>query len=339
MRIDLLSDTVTKPSPAMLEAMFKAKVGDDVFDEDPTVKELESKMAAMFGMEAGIFCPSGTMSNQIAIKVHTRPMDEVICDRSSHIYNYEAGGIAFNSACSVRLLDGDRGRIAPEDIIPNINPSDIHRTHTSLLSIENTCNRGGGSIYSLEHMKKLSVLARDNHLKFHLDGARLFNALIKSGLKPIALKGLFDSISICLSKGLGAPVGTVLLGSSTFVSEAKRVRKVYGGAMRQSGYLAAAGLYALEHHIERLKDDHERAARLGCCLEKQAYVDEVFPVETNIVIFRLNNSMALDVFINKLAKYDIRGVGFGPQLVRFVTHLDVDDSMIDEVIKILENKF
>ncbi len=339
MRIDLLSDTLTKPTPTMLEAMFNAKVGDDVFDEDPTIKELESKMAAMFGMEAGLFCPSGTMSNQIAIKVHTRPMDEVICDRSSHIYNYEAGGIAFNSACSVRLLDGDRGRIAPEDIVPNINPTDIHRTHTSLLSIENTCNRGGGSIYSLEHMRALSSIARENKLKFHLDGARLFNALVKTSIKPIALNGLFDSISICLSKGLGAPVGTVLLGSFAFISEAKRIRKVYGGAMRQAGYLAAAGLYALEHHIERLKDDHDRATRLGDCLEKQAYVEEVFPVETNIVIFRLDHRLSLNDFINKLAEHNIRGIGFGPQLIRFVTHLDVDDHMIDEVIKVLENEF
>ncbi len=334
--IDLRSDTVTRPTPGMLEAMFKAEVGDDVFGEDPTVKALEEKTAALFRMEAGLFVPSGTMSNQIAVKVHTRPMDEVLCDRSAHVYNYEAGGMAFNSGCSVRYVEGDRGRLQPEQIPLNINPDDQHFPRTRLVVVENTSNRGGGSVYDLEWMRALSETARSHGLKIHLDGARLFNALVALDTDPEAIKGLFDSISICLSKGLGAPVGSVLLGPADFIREARRVRKVLGGAMRQAGYLAAAGIYALDHHVERLAEDHRLASKLGQFLAGLPYVEEVMPVETNIVVCRLCDSMAPEKFLRQLEQHGIRAIGFGPQLVRFVTHLDVNEDQMNRVIRVLE---
>lgn len=268
--IDFRSDTLTKPSPAMLEAMFNAKVGDDVFGEDPAVNELEEKAAGMFGMEAAIFCPSGTMTNQIAIKCHTQPGDEIICDKLSHIYQYEGGGIAFNSGCSVKLIDGDHGRITAEQIEASINNrNDAHKAYSKLVSLENTANRGGGACYNFEDIKSIKKICEANDLLLHLDGARLFNALVEKNESPKDYGKLFDSISICVSKGLGAPVGSILIGKKNLIAKARRIRKVFGGGMRQAGYLAAACVYALDNNIERLKEDHLHAKQLAIALQKK----------------------------------------------------------------------
>jgi len=337
MKIDLRSDTVTQPTKAMLKSMFSAKVGDDVFNEDPTIIELEQKAAAMFGKEAAIFCPSGTMTNQIAIKAHTRPGDEIICDQTAHVYNYEGGGIGFNSGCSVRLLQGDKGRFTVCDVTENINcADDVHRPLSRLVVIENTSNRGGGSIWDLNEIKNISESCKKNSLALHLDGARLFNALIEADETAIEHGNLFDSVSICLSKGLGAPVGSLLIGEKTFITQARRIRKVFGGGMRQAGYLAAAGIYALDHHISRLKEDHQRARHLGKLLEKLPFVTEVLPIQTNIVIFKLDEKMPSETFLKKLSENNILAVQFGKQTIRFVTHLDFNDEMLREVENILK---
>ena len=320
----------------MLEVMMQAEVGDDVFGEDPTVNLLQENAAKAFGMEAGLFCPSGTMTNQIAIKVHTNPGDEVICDKSSHIYNYEGGGIAFNSGCSIKPVNGVRGVFKPEDILQNINPDDPHFPRTTLVSIENTCNRGGGSFYELEEIKAISKTCKENRLKLHLDGARIFNALAEAFERSDDLGDYFDSISICLSKGLGAPVGSLLLGSNDLIAQARRTRKVMGGGMRQAGYLAAAGIYALDHNQDRIWEDHQRAKDLGEVLAGQAYVKEMMPVETNIIIFELNDTYTSETFLQKLEKEGIRGVSIGPSSVRFVTHLDINDEMLEKTIKALK---
>ena len=334
--IDLRSDTITKPTPSMLEAMFSAEVGDDVFGEDPTILSLEEKTAKMFGMEAALFCPSGTMANQIAIKVHTRPLDEVICDKESHIYVYEGGGMMFHSGVSVKLIEGDRGLIAASDIVPNINPDDIHYAHTRLVCIENTCNRGGGSVYSHEAIKDISRVCKENSLALHLDGARIFNALMVSDMTSQSMGAYFDSISVCLSKGLGAPVGSVLLGSAQFIHQATRMRKVMGGGMRQAGYLAAAGIYALDHHIDRLQDDHRRAKIIGEKLSGLPFIKEVKPIDTNILIFSLHEGMTADMFLSKLEAKHVLALAFGPQMVRMVTHLDFDEQDLDRLLQILE---
>lgn len=335
--IDLRSDTVTKPTKGMLDAMFSAKVGDDVFGEDPTVNALEEKAAKMFGKEAGVFCPSGTMTNQIAIKVHTQPGDEVLCDVSSHIYNFEGGGISFNSGAQAKLLQGDRGRISAQQVRDNINPSFDWLTHTSLVSIENTANRAGGSYYSLQQMKELSDVCKENNLKYHLDGARIFNAIVEAKYTTREVGRLFDSVSICLSKGLGIPAGSVLVGDKEFIRRARRVRKVFGGGMRQAGFLAAAGIYALDNHIERLKEDHARAKEIGKVLSSVSYVKDVLPVETNIVIFNLADNMTSETFVKKLSDEGIKIVGFGKQAIRFVTHLDFTDEMLEKVVKVLRS--
>ena len=333
--IDLRSDTVTKPTQGMLEAMMTAEVGDDVFESDPTVNNLQERLASLFGMEAALYCPSGTMSNQIAFRVATRPQDEVICDKRSHIYLYEGGGLAFNSMLSPKLLDGDRGRLTAEMIASNINPpDDVHYPRTAIVGLENTVNKGGGCIYDLKEIKSIRKVCDDNDLHLHLDGARLFNALVETEEKPSEYGALFNTISICFSKGLGAPVGSVLLGSKEQIKEAKRVRKVFGGGMRQVGYLAAACIYALDHHVDRLKKDHARAKILGEEMAKKAFVEEVLPVETNIVISDLINITPNQL----LAKFDLSGlhaVAFGPQAVRFVTHLDFDDNHLDQAVDII----
>src|SRR3978361_54304 len=286
MIVDLRSDTVTKPTPGMLEAMWNAKVGDDVFGEDEAINALEKKAAAMFGMEAGIFCPSGTMTNQIAIKCFTQPLDELIADQTSHVYRYEGGGIAFNSGVSTRLLNGDRGRITAEMITPEINAeNNVHYPHTTLVVLENTVNKGGGSCYTLEHIKPIASLCKAKGLKLHLDGARIFNALARTGDKTVDYGRYFDGISVCLSKGLGAPVGSVLLADKATIKYARRIRKVFGGGMRQAGFLAAAGIYALDHHVERLKIDHAHAQIMADELRKCSWVTNVLPVDTNIVLF------------------------------------------------------
>ena len=263
MIVDLRSDTVTKPTKGMHEAMMQAEVGDDVFGEDPSVKALEEKCAKMLGMEAAIFCPSGTMTNQIGIRILTQPYDEVICYKGSHIYKYEGGGVAGNSLASVRLLEGNRGRLSVEEISKNINNiQDAHQPISSVVSLENTVVREAGSYYTLKEIGLISDFARSKNLKMHLDGARFFNALTETGEQLIDYGKYFDSISICLSKGLGAPVGSVLVVRNKELEvKARRMRKVFGGGMRQAGFLAAAGTYALDHHIKRLKEDHVRACR------------------------------------------------------------------------------
>ena len=267
MQINLLSDTVTKPTKEMLEYMFKAKVGDDVFQEDPTINALEAKAAKMFGKEAALFCPSGTMTNQIAIKTHTQPLDEVICDYTSHIYQYETGGYAFNSGVGIKLLQGKNGKITTELIETAINPDYDWLANSKLVVLENTTNKGGGNYYTIDEIKPIQTLCKERDLKLHLDGARLFNALVETGESTEAIGNCFDSISICISKGLGAPVGSVLIGDIGFIKRARKFRKVMGGGMRQAGYLAAACIYALDNHVERLKIDNDRAKKIGKVLE------------------------------------------------------------------------
>ncbi|QNH63553.1 threonine aldolase family protein [Hymenobacter sediminicola] len=335
--IDLRSDTVTRPTPAMLDAMFQARVGDDVYEEDPTVRALEEETAARFGLEAGLFCPSGTMTNQIAIKAHTEPLSEVICEQTSHIYLWEVGGIAFHSGASVALLPGERGRLTAAQVEAAIRPVNVHYPTTSLISLENTHNRGGGSCYELTELEAIAEVSQRHRIPLHLDGARIFNALVATGQQATEYGRLFDTISVCLSKGLGAPVGSVLLGSQAFIQKTKRIRKVMGGGMRQAGYLAAAGLYALEHNVERLRDDHRRARQLGTSLQAQPYVAEVLPVETNLVIFRLRPDMPAEKFLAYLEQEGIRASSFGPQMIRFVTHLDIDDTMLQRVESVLRH--
>ena len=336
MRIDLRSDTVTKPTPGMHEAMMSAEVGDDVFGEDPSIKRLEEKCARMLGMEAAVFCPSGTMTNQIGIKVLTQPYDEVVCYKGSHIYKYEGGGLAGNSLVSSRLVEGDRGRLSVADVQENINNyNDSHLPRTSTVALENTVVREGGSYYTLDQISAVSDFSRKNALNMHLDGARLFNALAVTQEDPKEYGSYFDTISICLSKGLGAPVGSVLLCRKDLEHKARRIRKVYGGGMRQAGYLAAAGIYALDHHIERLTEDHFRAKEIGRSLEKLDWVELVKPVDTNIVIFTVKQKHSPEDVLKRLAKENIHALKFGPKEIRMVTHLDFDDDMMTKTIEVL----
>ena len=335
--IDFRSDTVTKPTEGMLAAMFTAKVGDDVFGEDETVNALEKKVADLFGMEAGMFCPSGTMTNQIAIKCFTQPLDEVITDQTAHVYRYEGGGIMFNSAASVRLLNGDRGRITAEMIENEINPiGNVHHPHSSLVVLENTVNRGGGSFYTLDQIEPIYHLCRLKGLKLHLDGARIFNALAASGDSAKEYGQYFDGISVCLSKGLGAPVGSVLLASKETIKYARRVRKVMGGGMRQAGFLAAAGIYALDHHIERLKEDHLHAQQIAAAIKDLPFVKGLMPVDTNIIIFELNEHKDADHLVEELKHKGILCGTFGKQMIRFVTHLDLTADQTQQTIEILK---
>jgi threonine aldolase len=327
--IDLRSDTLTQPTAGMKEAMFAAPVGDDVFGEDPTVNALEEKIATLFGKEAALFCPSGTMTNQIAIRLHTGPQKEVICHQYSHIYLYEGGGIMANSMASVKLLTGDLGKITASQVAESINPDDVHAPETTLVSLENTMNKGGGSIYTLDEVRPIQALCQEKGIKLHLDGARLFNALVETGESPADWGAQFDTISICLSKGLGCPIGSVLLGTKADIKRAKKVRKVFGGGMRQAGFLAAAGIYALDHQVERLKEDHHRARILGEFLVQAPHVAEVLPVATNIVIARLEG-ISPEAYLQQLAAQGIKGVKFGKDLVRFVTHLDFGDAHLEE---------
>lgn len=333
--IDFRSDTVTKPTPAMMEAMMNAPVGDDVFVEDPTINELEQFSADMFGMEAGIFCPSGTMTNQIAIKVHTNPGDEVICSRESHIYCYEGGGIAVNSGISARLIEGKSGMITASDIANNFNnPEDIHFPLTRLVSLENTSNRGGGLCYDLEEIKKIKAVCVEKGLKLHLDGARLFNALIATGQSAKDYGHLFDSISLCLSKGLGAPVGSVLIGNKDFIKQSRRVRKVLGGGMRQAGIIAAGGLYAMKNNIERLQIDHDNAKLLGNAALENPKIESVGKVETNILMLNINSDSK--EMVADLAKKGILCYPMDPRRVRIVTHLDNTSDQIAQAADILK---
>ena len=335
--IDLRSDTVTRPSTAMLDYMVRAEVGDDVLGDDPTVLKLEAKMAGMFGKEEAVFCPSGTMANQIAVKTHTQPGDEIICDTMSHVYRFEAGGLAFNSGCSVRLVQGNLGRMKPGQVLENIYPDNVHYPPTTLVVAENTSNMGGGSIYDYNDLSAISRICRERKLRFHLDGARIFNALVETGDDPANYGKLFDSISVCFSKGLGAPVGSVLIGSHDYITRARRIRKVFGGGMRQSGYLAAAAIFAIDHNIQRLRDDHRRAKSLAEFLSGMAYVREVLPVQTNIIIIRLNERYSQNELLGLLKDQGLWAVGFESDKIRLVTHLDFDDNMLKNSSKIFKS--
>ena len=316
----------------MREAMLQAEVGDDVFRQDPTVNALEALAAERFGKAAALFCPSGTMTNQIAIKVHTQPLDEVICESLSHIYQYEGGAWAFHSGVSLNLVQGEYGKMRAEQVEEAVKEHYDWLPRTKLVVVENTCNKGGGSIYRLAEIDPIREVCRQHGLRFHLDGARLFNALVETGESTQDWGQRFDSISICLSKGLGAPVGSLLLGDRAFIEAARRIRKAMGGGMRQAGFLAAAGIYALEHHVERLREDNARARRLGEKLSGLDYVESVRPVASNIVIFDLKAPLTAKAFLDKMADKGIIGIPFGPRTVRFTTHLEVTEAMIDYVI-------
>lgn len=335
--IDFRSDTVTKPSKEMLEFMFQAEVGDDVFNEDPTVNYLQEKVANLFGMEAALFCSSGTQTNQIAINVHVQAGGEVICHQDSHVFKYEGGGIARNSGASTRLLQGERGKITANQIEEWINPDDVHYPVTQLVSIEDTMNRGGGAIYDFEEIKRIKKLCEKHNLPLHLDGARLFNALVETKVDYKLYAQQFDSISICLSKGLGAPIGSLLLGKKDFIYKARRVRKVFGGGMRQAGIIAAAGIFALDNNVNRLKIDHENAKQLESCLTNLTWVKACLPVETNIVVAILNDFSKRDEIISKLAQKNIKCMAFGPGMLRFVTHLDISEQAVLLTCEVLKN--
>ncbi len=337
MIIDLRSDTVTFPTPGMKDAMFNANVGDDVFQDDEAVNELENFSSQMFGKEAATYCPSGTMTNQIGIKIHANAPGELICDELSHVYKYEGGGIGFNSGLATKLIKGNAGKITASQIESAINPDDIHLPETQLVSLENTCNKGGGTIYELEELKKIRTLCTNKNLKLHLDGARVFNAIVEANYSAKDIGEQFDTISICLSKGLGAPVGSLLLGTKTDIKKARRIRKLFGGGMRQAGYIAAAGTFALKNNINRLTEDHARAKALGDVLKGLPYVKEVTPVVTNIVIFEIIESIDFKLIIQKLADQNIKVVPFGPQQIRMVTHLNYNDQMLEKTITVLKS--
>ena len=325
MKIELRSDTFTLPTPGMREAMFSAPLGDDVFGEDPTVNALEEKMAKLFNKEAALFCVSGTQTNQIAISVHVSKGQEVICDELSHIYLYEGGGIMANAGASVKLLKGDLGRLNVSQIRAAISPDDIHACESRLVSLENTVNKGGGSIYTSEALQEISDFCRSVNIPLHLDGARIFNAMVETGQTPAQFGTWFDTLSVCLSKGLGAPVGSILLGSKEFIKKARRVRKRLGGGWRQAGLLAAAGIYALDHQVERLKEDHARARQIAQVCEKLPWVKAILPVSTNIVILELQDGLSSTSKVAELKEKGIYCAPFGPTYVRFVSHLGFDD--------------
>jgi threonine aldolase len=336
MIIDFRSDTMTKPGPAMLKAMMSAPVGDDVFGEDPTINELEQLCAGMFDMEAALYCPSGTMTNQVAIKCHTQPGDEVICDESAHVYQYEGGGIAFNSGASVKLLYGDRGRITAAQVAEAVNADDPHKANTSLVCLENTSNRGGGSCYDFEEIRKIKAVCTQHNLAFHLDGARLWNAMVTKKETAKQYGEAFDSISVCLSKSLGCPVGSLLVGKKDFIRRARRIRKVFGGGMRQAGFLAAAGIYALKNNIDRLAEDHEHAQQIAAVIASKKFVKTMLPVETNIIIFELHDATAPQL-VEQLKEKNILGYAITPNRVRLVLHLDITKEMVNTTMRVFDS--
>ncbi|MGB1042563.1 MAG: threonine aldolase family protein [Tenacibaculum sp.] len=337
MEINLISDTVTKPTKGMLNAMLNAAVGDDVFGADPTVNLLQEKVAKMFGMEAALFFPSGTMANQVAIKIHTQPGDKMFCDKWAHVYNYEGGGAAFNAGVTSHLIDGDRGMFTAKQLENAVmGMGDIHVPFNRLVCIENTTNKGGGACWDFEELQKIQKVSKANDLAFHLDGARLFNALVAKNETPKQYGALFDTISICLSKGLGAPVGSVLIGTKAHMEKALRVRKLFGGGMRQAGFLAAAAIYALDNHVTRLADDHQKAKEIGKVLETCSYVKKVEPIETNIVIFYVNDTIDSMSFIKQMEEKGILLISMGDGKIRIVTHLDFTNDMLAVLLKELK---
>jgi threonine aldolase len=335
--INLISDTITRPTPGMLEAMMQAEVGDDVFGADPTAQRLQEKIANLFGMESALFFPSGTMANQTAIKLHTQPGEQMICDKWAHVYNYEGGGASFNSGVSCKLVDGHRGMFTADQVEASINPPhDYHQAPTRLVAVENTTNKGGGACWSFDELKRIEKVCRKHGLGYHLDGARLFNALVEKGEDPKIYGKVFDTISVCLSKGLGTPVGSVLLSDEKTIRRAIRIRKLFGGAMRQVGYLAAAGIYALDNHVDRLAEDHRRARLLGQTLESCSYVRKVEPIDTNIVIFNLEDDVDEATFLKAMSDKNILMITMGQGKLRLVTHLDFTDDMLEVVLKELK---
>jgi threonine aldolase len=334
MEINLLSDTITRPTNGMLVTMFNAEVGDDVFKADPTVNQLQKKVAAMFGKEDALFFPSGTMANQVAIKLHTQPGEQLICDKWAHVYNYEGGGASFNSGVSCKLLDGAKGMFTAQQVAENVsNKNDIHQALTTLVTVENTTNKGGGACWDIEEVKKIKKVCDIHQLAFHLDGARIFNALVEKKEKPKQYGELFDTISICLSKGLGCPAGSLLLGSKKHIQKALRIRKLLGGGMRQIGYLAAAGIYALDNHVERLIEDHLKAEKIAKFLAGLEFIKKVEPIETNIVIFYTADHIDDTDFVNKLKERNILITGMGQGKLRIVTHLDFTQSMLEKLFQ------
>lgn len=337
MEVNLISDTVTRPTEEMLSYMMEATVGDDVFKEDPTINVLEEKVAKLFGKEAALFFPSGTMANQTAIKLHTQPGDQLICDHYAHIFNYEGGGVSFNSGVSCALIKGDRGRITADQIKQRINPSDFyHSPRTSLVALENTTNKGGGAFYSTNTIEEIAQLCRQENLPLHLDGARLWNAMVATKTSPAFYGQHFDTLSICFSKGLGAPVGSALIGSHTIIDNALRIRKMLGGGMRQAGYLAAAAIYGIDHHWHRMQQDHDKAKSLGEVLSKVPGVRYLAPVDTNIVIFELDSEVRENQFMQHMQKNEIQLISMGSGKLRFVTHLDYSDAQHDYVLKCIK---
>lgn len=338
MTIDLRSDTVTKPTQAMMQAIMSAEVGDDVYKEDPTANKLEEKLAEMFGMEAALFFPTGSMANQAAIKMHTQPGEQLIADKWAHVYNYEGGGVSFNSGVSCKLLDGNRGMITAEQVEENINPPDFyHSPLTTLVCLENTTNKGGGACYDFSEIEKIRKVCDAHNLGLHLDGARIWNALVAKNENPKDYGKIFDTISVCLSKGLGTPMGSVLIGKKEIMKKAMRVRKVLGGGMRQIGFMAAAGIYALDNHIQRLEEDHKKATEISEVLAQQSYIKKVEPTETNIVIFYLSDEISEDKFMQDLLQKNIKISGMGQGKLRIVTHLDYTDEMHDNFLEILKS--
>lgn len=337
MLVDLRSDTFTQPTPGMLDAMRFARTGDDVFGEDPSVNELEAMAASMFGMESALYCTSGTQSNQIGIKVHTQPADEVICEKTSHVYLYEGAGIAYNAGCQVKLLDGVYGKINASQVAEAVNPDDIHKPVSRLVSMENTANRGGGSCYALEDIAAIKEVCQKNGMALHLDGARLFNAMVAKGQDAKQFGELFDSISICLNKGLGCPMGSILIGKSDYIRKARRVRKVMGGGLRQAGYMAATGIYALTHHIDRLKIDHDHAAAVAAAAKEAVFCAQLYPVETNIVILEVGAPFSAPQIVSILEEKGIRTIAMSQKLLRFVFHLDISAAMVDQTIQAIRS--
>ncbi len=332
MIVDLRSDTVTKPTDQMRAFMMQAEVGDDVFGEDPSINLLEERIKELFGTEAAMFCPSATMANQIALKLLTQPLDEIICDRTAHIYNYEVGGYAFHSGCSIRYINGEGGVFTAQDVKDNINPVDVHKTITSLVCIENTVNRGGGKVFPLKTIQEISEVCKEKGLHLHMDGSRIFNAMIASGANAHDYGKEMDTISICLSKGLGCPVGAILTGKEMHLSKARRIRKVFGGGLRQAGILAAAGIYALEHHIERLAQDHQLAKQLAKTARQCNYIEDVIEPETNILIFKLGPDISDEAFISYLHTAGVLAFAIGGNQIRFVTHLNVASQSIPDIV-------
>lgn len=338
MIIDLRSDTVTKPTQGMLDAMMHANVGDDVYKEDPTVNALEERIADMFGMDEALFFPTGTMANQTALKLHTNPGDQIICDKYAHIFNYEGGGASFNSGASCKLIDGYRGMFTADQVKAAINPPDFyHSPLSSLVEIENTTNKGGGACWDFSELEKIKTICDTNNLGYHLDGARLWNALVAKQENAKQYGALFDTISVCLSKGLGCPIGSVLVGNKALMQNAIRIRKIFGGGMRQVGYLAAAGLYALDNHIDRLSEDHQKAKDIGIVLEQASFVKVVEPIETNIVIFELHDTIDENSFLKTLKENNIHIIGMGGGKLRMVTHLDYTNAMHEKLLNTLKN--